>query len=566
MKSFDEKSVMETAVKQDIPENNCTIDKINADKLFISKDLVLEEKIEALVIEEQTNMNENTHTYIVTSFQEPITLNKQESKRSEDESGIDVDDDLSNEDNSSVVNSIENEASSDDLPCDKEPISQLSVECIEEDIVCEDLSPVQYNAPPTKRNRNRSSCGDSAICDDYNSDALSMTGSDSAVKSSESEACTSESQPEVSLTEEQRVKKFQQDARTYRDWYGSSICSNDIKERPDKPRHWGSLPVSDTDSDSECILKRTAKIGSVSLHKLSIELNEELTKLKSPYERNSSKSSRFNTPKQPRRRNRKSESRTPKKSPVKQSSHPKKSESRRSRKRSSATPKKDLDKSWRNLDSGKKPEKIVVDPYAKRVTIEYEFPDDMCGRLIGKSGRHISEFKESTGVDICIECELHGKNRIVSMTGVLSQIQNAEKQLNEKFNDSLLLVSHPDISEAEKEVSVIIFPEDTEFNVVVTAIIDVANFYVQMCNHDVEEKLMQLQTDLYGCYVSPRQKYLFKDNDLPKVDEYCVSFVDNLWCRLKVLEVDPETRMIDAFFIDYGGNVNLSVDIVWKIR
>merc|ERR1712150_111362 len=103
-------------------------------------------------------------------------------------------------------------------------------------------------------------------------------------------------------------------------------------ERTEKTRHWGSLPVSDTDSDSECILKRTAKIGSVSLDKLSIELNEELTKIKSIDDRRDTMRYSTRHQKQGRRRNRKSESRNAKKqSNSKPSPQPKKSESRRSK-------------------------------------------------------------------------------------------------------------------------------------------------------------------------------------------------------------------------------------------
>lgn len=192
-------------------------------------------------------------------------------------------------------------------------ISQLSVDCLQEDLVCDEFSPVHFNTPG-KRIRNQSSCGDSAIVEDYSSDALSITGSDSAIKSSEGEVSAMDCKP---LIEEQCFKK--ESGRSYRDWYGPSIGSSDFKEKPEKSRHWGSLPVSDTDSDSECILKRTAKIGSVSLDKLSIQLNEELSKVKSSSEKmNSSKSSRY--PKQSRKRNRKSESRSSKKqAPPKQS-------------------------------------------------------------------------------------------------------------------------------------------------------------------------------------------------------------------------------------------------------
>ena len=447
-------------------------------------------------------------------------------------------------------------------------ISQLSVDCVQEDLGCDEFSPVHYNTSAGKRIRNQSSCGDSAIVEDYSSDGLSITGSDSAIKSSEGEVCSLECKP---MAEQECFKKAlcpQENGRNYRDWYGSTLGPNNFKERPDKPRHWGSVPVTDSDSDSECILKRTAKIGSVSLDKLSIQLNDELSNIKLSGEKsNSVKSTRF--PKQNRRKNKRSDSRTPNKTVTcKQSSQTRKNESRRKQRKKSNTisPKNDIDKPWRNHETGRKCEKIVIDVNAKRETVEFEFPDDMCGRLIGKSGRHITEFKESTGVDICIECELHGKNRIVSMTGAPSRIKTAERLLNEKFHDSLKVASYPDVLDVENKISPVTLPENTEVDVIVTAIVDVESFYVQIFHQDVDDKLMQLQTELSGCYVTPRQKYIYLEKEFPHVGEYCVSFIDNVWCRLQLLEVFVDTRMVDAFFIDYGGNVNLSIDLIWKIR
>ena len=92
-----------------------------------------------------------------------------------------------------------------------------------------------------------------------------------------------------------------------------------------------------------------------------------------------------------------------------------------------------------------------------------------------------------------------------------------------------------------------------------------ANFYVQVFHQDVDEKLTNLQIDLCGIYVTPRQKYMYI-NELPKVDEFCVSFVDNTWCRLRIVEVMAENRMVEAFFVDYGGYVSLSIERIWKMR
>jgi len=432
---------------------------------------------------------------------------------------------------------------------------QLSVDCDQTSVECEsEVSPTGS----TMRIRHQSSCGDSAIGDDYSSDAQSVTGSDSAVKSSEGEFSTP--------SKSRGAGKDGRDscARNHREWYGDAIAAVTGKERPEKPRHWGSLPVSDSDSESECILKRSAKIGSVPLDKLSIQLNDELTNVKAQRE---SQVSRQRHPRQNRRRDRrKPDTPKPAKKPPtpKKPPPPKKNESSRKQRRKSNNlcvhPKKD-DKVWRNDEVSSEQEEK---PTGVRETVEFEFPDDMCGRLIGKAGRHIAEFKESTGVDICIECELRGSNRIVSITGISSQIRKAEKILNEKFHDALKLVVYPDMEEIRNNFSPISLDAD-EYDVIVTAVVDVGNFYVQVFHQDVDEKLTNLQIDLCGIYVTPRQKYMYI-NELPQVDEFCVSFVDNTWCRLKIVEVMAENRMVEAFFVDYGGYVSLSIERIWKMR
>lgn len=459
------------------------------------------------------------------------------------------------------------------IMCDDESVIDLQVDtenpkfsatCNMDEMTSSQVSSNDDNSTCSSRKRlcSKSSCGDSAYVEDYSSDTLSTTGYDSAVKSSEGEFSTPRKCKPVE--ENEKDLHTQESKRAYRDWYSSGLVASSLKERPDTNRHWGSIPVSDSESEGDCILKCTAKVGCMSLDELNVQLNEELTKVKSQRESISNTGRR--RPRQNRRRERKKSdsSKNSTKTTPKKASKPKDhKQSHKQKEKSSCCPKKGIDKAWRADSSSTIDEKNTL---GKREVVEYEFPDDMCGRLIGKSGRHISEFKESTGVDICIEGELHGKNRIVSMTGVRAQIKKAEKILNEKFHDSLKIVCYPDMEMTVNNLTPISLIKDTEYDIIVTAVVDVGSFYVQIFDKDVDQGLTELQIDLAGIYTTPRPKYIYHADDIPNVDEYCVTYVDNTWCRLKVTNVFLDTQTVEAFFIDYGGSVTLSFSRIWKIR
>lgn len=445
-------------------------------------------------------------------------------------------------------------------------------QCSEEVTLCDiqksdvKVSSTVKEGVPLKRLRHQSSCdGDSAFVEDYSSDNISISGSDS-LKSPECSTigeCPNSSL-EDAVSEEVSCKEIATEEK-FRDWYGpalESVIREDI--------NWGSTPMSDSEGDvSDALLNKTMTIGGVSLAKLSISIESEVSEQKKNIGK---KSTPKKSPTSPNFRSRKdSKRKTVKDSPSKKQTPTKssfsKSESSKSKKDSprKQTPKakkvdtseKGIDGPWRDVDTGE------VDNTQK--SFDYEFPEELSGKLIGRSGKHVKELKQKTGATICVEPEVRGDKRVVSITGLQSQIKKAESLLRARFATPLKKIADKDISTTTQSIIYTRLLEEEKNDVIVTAIVDVGHFFVQIFSPEVDTKIVQLQTELAKCYTSPRLKYMYSDQDLPKVNDYCASFIDNTWCRLKIIELVPENLAV-VTYLDYGGNATVPTTILLKIR
>jgi len=101
--------------------------------------------------------------------------------------------------------------------------------------------------------------------------------------------------------------------------------------------------------------------------------------------------------------------------------------------------------------------------------------------------------------------------------------------------------------------------------VIVTAVINAGNLFVQMFNPEVDDNLVQLQTNLDQFYNQPPQRLMFHESKIPSVGEVCVGFIDNMWCRVKVLDFSSDSDVV-VMFVDYGGSVVIQWHLLYKIR
>lgn len=454
---------------------------------------------------------------------------------------------------------------------------------LDDDKLDDSLTLQEYNHASIKRKREHSSC-DSAFVEDFSSDSVSTTGSDinsnktgSTNENPESPTLHNEETPEkMSPTDivcEEIIAPEVSDnvesapSNNFRDWFTPQLESETEKDDLKEIIHWGSQPVSDFENDDETNMMNKEFIGGVAIEKLNIVLEKEYDERKS----NMKKSERpKRSPKKSSQTPKKSP-RTPKKSP-RTPRTPKTSESKcppKSPKHKKSPNQKDrsLDKPWREPLSNTKDiesDSDCVPLYPNDfVVMEYTVSEDLCGKIIGKHGKAVKEINEKTGAIVCIENEKVGSKCLLSISGLYCQVQEAEKFLMTKHKNSLKKYTTP----CPKEISVgnSSLPMDVYVNVIVTAVIDAGNLFLQMFDADVDQKLMQLQHDLGKAYNQPPQRVLYNSSKKPALDEVCVAFVDNMWCRMKVLEYTNDDQAV-VVFIDYGGNIILDWNLLYSIR
>ena len=439
---------------------------------------------------------------------------------------------------------------------------------IEKSSVCNDA----LSKTNGKRVRNQSSCdGDSAFVDDYSSDNNSVNGSDCVLKTPE---LIIEEQILTSTVETLEANISDGHDDSYEEWHHPLLDCIDL-EHTTKVMNWGSVPTSDIEDDTlelslgvdysseqligEISKKVTDEFEGKSVDKLQASKENKSKRKKSGFKKKSQR--KASSPRTPEKENR---------SPAKPNKTTRKGKSYR----------KEVEESWRSPEikedkqrkeeSKRRSPEIKEDKQQKeesksRILREYEFPDEMCGRLIGKAGKYINVIRQKTGADICVEPERRGQNRVVSVSGLPHQIERTDKLLNNKFEDNFKRIEDPEINTAIANLKCASLPDGVHTDVIVTAIVDAGNFFVQIFHPNVDQILMSLQTDLADCYFTSRKKYEYTEHDLPAVGDYCVSFIDNVWCRLKVKELLPENEVM-VCFVDYGGNVNVPVEVLRKIR
>jgi len=186
--------------------------------------------------------------------------------------------------------------------------------------------------------------------------------------------------------------------------------------------------------------------------------------------------------------------------------------------------------------------------------------------LIGKSGKHVAEMKQRSGASICIEPEMRNEQiRVVSIAGLSNEIKKAEKILNARFDNRLVKISDISTSEAISKCQTMSLPAENDVDVIVTAFVDAGNFFVQLFSTQNDADLIAIQSKLAGCYLSPRPKFLYSEEDQPCVGDYCAAYIDYAWCRMRVVEA-LEDGLVSVSYLDYGGVVTLPTNVLLKSR
>ena len=214
------------------------------------------------------------------------------------------------------------------------------------------------------------------------------------------------------------------------------------------------------------------------------------------------------------------------------------------------------------------------DGAAEEITWELEFPQALCGRLIGKKGKNVQKISQVTGSKIRLipqKENTESSQRLVALTGSPKQLKLALKALREKFpgvpftrlNDSQPFAESNHVSPIPNIVCVAL-PENELCQVFVTNIVDANHFYVQLYDHSVHTHLRQLDQQIYQCYGGVASTMV-----PPTINTGMLCAAPSpsgWWWRAQVVGLLMKPSEVEITWLDYGGRTTVPTAMLRQLR
>ena len=225
----------------------------------------------------------------------------------------------------------------------------------------------------------------------------------------------------------------------------------------------------------------------------------------------------------------------------------------------------------------------------EKLVWEVEFPQILCGRLIGRKGKNVKVISDNSGAKIRLIPQSPGEvstHRIISISGDCSQIKSALDAIHEKFPAvPLNRINAATASSAQTAVVApivtpmaiatpvpyvqTVLPNMANFNVVVTSVLDAHHFFIQLHNDAVQAQLQQLHQTMLECYGQGAAMPLTMPLPQPiMVGSYCAApaFTYDGWYRAQVLGPTGNGDEVQVKYLDYGGYGRIAASSLRQLR
>ena len=222
---------------------------------------------------------------------------------------------------------------------------------------------------------------------------------------------------------------------------------------------------------------------------------------------------------------------------------------------------------------------------------EIEFPQILCGRLIGRKGKNVRVISEKSGAKIRLIPQSPGEvstHRIISISGNSSQIQSALDSIHEKFpcvpmtrlntpalNGAVENALHvqPMVATAVPAAQALpyvqaILPSVANFDVVVTSVADAGHFFVQLHNDLMQRQLQDLHQNMMQCYGQGTAPLILPLPQPIVVGSCCAApaYTYNGWYRAQVLGPTANPDEVEVKYLDYGGYGRIAASSLRQLR
>ena len=213
---------------------------------------------------------------------------------------------------------------------------------------------------------------------------------------------------------------------------------------------------------------------------------------------------------------------------------------------------------------------------------EIEFPQILCGRLIGRKGKNVRVISESSGAKIRLIPQSPGEvatHRIISITGTPRQIEAALEAIHEKFPcvplTRLNLPKTPNgntqiaVAHATPQLVHAVLPALETFSVIVTSVLDAGHFFVQIHTDDfVQGQLQELHQNMLQYYSQGNSSYIPPLPQPIAVGCYCAApaYTYDGWYRAQVIQPTGNQDEVQILYMDYGGFARVSASTLRQLR
>ena len=221
---------------------------------------------------------------------------------------------------------------------------------------------------------------------------------------------------------------------------------------------------------------------------------------------------------------------------------------------------------------------------------EFEFPQTLCGRFIGRKGKNVKVISETSGAKIRLIPQSPGEMstyRIISVSGNSSQIQAALDSIHDKFPGvSLRRLNSPTVNCAVESgvrlapmvpaavltppafpIAQATLPSLASFDVVVTSVTDAGHFFVQWHADFLQQQLQDLHQNMMLCYGQGAAP-LILPLPQPIVAGSCCAAPDYTytgWYRAQILAfTNPDE--VEVKYLDYGGYGRVAASSLRQLR
>lgn len=219
---------------------------------------------------------------------------------------------------------------------------------------------------------------------------------------------------------------------------------------------------------------------------------------------------------------------------------------------------------------------------AEKDVWEIEFPQILCGRLIGRKGKNVRVISENSGAKIRLIPQSPGEvatHRIISITGAPRQIEAALEAIHEKFPCVPLSRLNPPkaqngttqttIAQSGLNFLQTVLPSMETFNVIVTSVVDAGHFFVQLHTDDFSQaQLQELHQKMLHYYSLGNSTYIPALPQSIVAGCYCAApaYSYGGWYRAQVLQATGNQDEVQILYMDYGGYARVSASSLRQLR